>query len=56
MAGLGGGWSYLVQWAPQDVPSNTTILLSLLDDQTPIDNHDAASLWGKQAEDYVDGL
>lgn len=55
VAGLRGGWSYLVQWAPRDVRSNTTILLSLFDDQEPIDNHDAASLWGKQAEDYVDG-
>ena len=45
-----------MQWAPQDIPDYTTILLSLLDDQEPIDNHDPASLWSKQAEEYVDGL
>ncbi len=56
MAGLRGGWSYLVQWAPQDIPDYSTILLSLLDDQEPIDNHDPASLWSLQAGEYVDGL
>ncbi len=47
---------HLVQWAPQDLPDYSTILLSLLDDQKPIDNKDPASLWSKQAEEYVDGL
>jgi hypothetical protein len=56
VAGLRGGWSYLVQWAPREIPEYTTILLSLLDDQGPIDNHDPASLWSKQAKLYVDGL
>jgi hypothetical protein len=56
VAGLRGGWSYLVQWAPQEIPEYTTILLSLLDDEEPIDNHDPASLWSEQARTYVEGL
>jgi hypothetical protein len=56
VAGLRGGWSYLVQWAPQELPEYTTILLSLLSDQGPIDNNDPASLWSAEAKDYVDGL
>lgn len=56
VASLRGGWSYLVQWAPADVPDWTTILLSLLDDQEPIDNHDPASQWSAEARDYVDRL
>jgi hypothetical protein len=56
IAGLRGGWSYLVQWAPEDLPDYSTILLSLLDDQKPIDNKDPASLWSKRAEEYVDSL
>ena len=51
-----GPWSYLVQWAPVDVSSWTTILLSLLDDDGPIDNHDPASLWSAAAKEFVDGL
>lgn len=57
IAGLDGGWSYLVQWAPQDLPDHSTIMLSLLAEKEPIDNKgDPATLWSKQAREYVDGL
>jgi hypothetical protein len=56
VAALTGGWSYLVQWAPTDIPDYTTILLSLLDGEKPINNHDPASLWSEQARQYVGGL
>lgn len=51
-----GRWTYVVEWASADLPESTTTLISLLDDQQPIDNGDPASLWSRKARDYVDGL
>jgi len=49
-------WTYVVEWAPSEIPEFTSIMLSLLDGEEPIDNGDYTTWWSQAARDYVDGL
>jgi hypothetical protein len=49
-------WTYSVSWEPADIPDLTHILISLLDKEQPINNHDEPSRWSRWAKDYVDSL
>lgn len=53
VSAIDGDWAYLVQWAGVEVPDWTSIMLSLLSDDEPIDNGDPATEWSFGAYDYV---
>jgi hypothetical protein len=49
-------WTYGMDWAPAVIPGFTHLLVSLLDEKAPINNHDASTRWCQWARDYVDSL
>jgi hypothetical protein len=49
-------WTYGVSWRSVELPDLSHLMVSLLDREQPIDNHDAASRWSRWAKEYVDSL